>query len=53
MMQPETSRERYEEIEDFLDGRVVRHREYFKGNTKIVGVYNFHKKVINSLLTKK
>ena len=26
-------------------------REYFSSNTKIAGVYNFHKKVIKNLLT--
>ncbi len=51
-MMPELSKKkRYEEIEEFLEGRAVKHKEYFKTNTKIVGVYNFHKKVIKNLLT--
>ena len=49
---PESSRKnRHEEIMGFLEGRAVQHKEYFKGNTKIVGVYNFHKKVLQNLLT--
>ena len=38
------------EIQKFLDGRVVRNKAYFKSNTKIVGVYKFHKKVIDNLV---
>lgn len=51
MMPDESRKKRYEEINGFLEGRAARHKEYFKTNTKIVGVYNFHKKVIKNLLT--
>ena len=41
---------RYQQIKEFLDGRVIRNQDYFKSNTKIVGVYKFHKKVVDNLL---
>ena len=40
---------RYQQIKEFLDGRVIRNQDYFKSNTKIVGVYKFHKKVVDNL----
>lgn len=50
-LMPESSKQkRYKEIQKFLDGRVVRNKAYFKSNTKIVGVYKFHKKVIDNLV---
>lgn len=51
MMPDESRKKRYEEINGFLEGRAARHKEYFSSNTKIAGVYNFHKKVIKNLLT--
>lgn len=44
-----SKKKRYQELQKFLNDRVVRHKEYFKSNTKIVGVYNFHKKVVDNL----
>ena len=41
---------RYQQIKEFLEGRVIRNQHYFKSNTKIVGVYKFHKKVVDNLL---
>ena len=41
---------RYQQIKEFLDDRVVRNKDYFVSNTKIVGVYKFHKKVVDNLL---
>ena len=41
---------RYQQIKEFLDGIVKRNQDYFKSNTKIVGVYKFHKKVVDNLL---
>lgn len=40
---------RYQQLSDFLHGRVVRHREYFVSNTKICGVYTFLEKVVDNL----
>lgn len=33
-----------------MEGRMIRNKDYFKSNSKIVGVYNFHKKVIDYLV---
>lgn len=44
-----SKQKRYKELQEFVNGRVIRHKEYFKSNTKIIGVYNFHKKVIDNL----
>jgi len=40
---------RYEQLHDFLEGRALKHKEYFKGNPKICGTYDFLKKVIDNL----
>lgn len=49
-LMPESSKQkRYKELQEFLNGRVIKNKSYFKSNTKIVGVYNFHKKVIDNL----
>lgn len=49
LMTESSKKKRYQELQKFLNDRVVRHKEYFKSNTKIVGVYNFHKKVVDNL----
>ena len=41
---------RYKEIQEFMNGRVVKNKQFFQSNSKIVGVYNFHKKVIDNLV---
>ena len=41
---------RYKEIQEFINGRVVKNKQFFQSNSKIVGVYNFHKKVIDNLV---
>ena len=41
---------RYTEIQEFMNGRVVKNKQFFQSNSKIVGVYNFHKKVIDNLV---
>ena len=41
---------RYKEIQEFMNGRVVQNKQFFQSNSKIVGVYNFHKKVIDNLV---
>ena len=43
---------RYKEIQEFMHGRVVKNKKLFQSNSKIVGVYNFHKKVIDNLVKK-
>lgn len=40
---------RYQQLKEFMEGRMIRNKDYFKSNSKIVGVYNFHKKVIDNL----
>lgn len=32
---------RYKEIQEFMNGRVVKNKQFFQSNSKIVGVYNF------------
>lgn len=49
LMPEGTKKKKYKELQEFLNGRVIRNKDYFKSNTKIVGVYNFHKKVIDNL----
>ena len=41
---------RYKGIQEFMNGRVVKNKQFFQSNSKIVGVYNFHKKVIDNLV---
>ena len=41
---------RYKEIQEFMNGRVVKNKQFFQSNSKIVGVSNFHKKVIDNLV---
>lgn len=50
LMIDSSKRKRYEQLKDFLEKRAYRNKAYFINNTKIVGVYNFHKKVIDNLL---
>lgn len=40
---------RYKQLKDFMEDRVIRNKKYFASNTKITGVYNFLKKVIDNL----
>lgn len=42
---------RYKEIQEFMNGRVVKNKQFFQSNSKIVGVYNFHKKVIDNFIS--
>ncbi len=49
LMTESSKKKRYQELQKFLNNRVVKHKEYFRSNTKIVGVYHFHKKVIDNL----
>ena len=45
-----SKQKRYKELQDFLNRRAVKNKHFFNSNTKIVGVYNFHKKVIDNLV---
>lgn len=49
LMNPVPKQKRYEELSDFLHGRVVRHKEYFASNTKICGTYEFLRKIVDNL----
>ena len=40
---------RHIEIKELFNTRMTEHREYFASHTKIQGVYNFMKKIIDSL----
>lgn len=49
-LMPDMAKEkRYQQLKGFIDGRMIRNKNYFRSNTKIIGVYNFHKKVIDNL----
>jgi len=41
--------ERYQQLKDLFNIHMVKHKDYFKSNTKITGVYNFIKKVVDTL----
>lgn len=51
-MPEKAKRMRYETLSEFMHGRVVYHKDYFSGNGKITGVYNFLKDVIDKLPSK-
>lgn len=40
---------RYNELKEFFNNRARRNAEYFKSNSKIVGIYNFVKNVVDNL----
>lgn len=50
-MPDNVKKKRYSELSSFMHGRVVRHGEFFKGNGKITGVYDFLRDVVDSLST--
>lgn len=50
LMAEDSKQKRYKQLQEFLNGRVIRNESFFKSNTKIVGVYNFHKKVVDNLV---
>lgn len=50
LMVTSSKQKRYRQIKNCLEGRVIRNKKYFENNTKIIGVYNFHKKVIDNLM---
>ena len=40
---------RHAEIKDLFNNRMTKHKDYFKSNNKIVGIYKFLKKVVDTL----
>ena len=40
---------RCSELKELFNGRITEHKDYFKSNNKITGVYHFVKKVVDSL----
>ncbi len=40
---------RHTDIKNLFNNRMTRHKEYFKSNTRITGIYNFIKKVVDNL----
>ena len=49
LMPSVAKQKKYLQLQDFLNGRVIKNKDYFKSNPQIVGVYNFLKKVIDNL----
>ena len=49
LMIDDAKQKRYQQLREFINGRVIQNKHYFNSNTKIVGVYNFNKKVIDNL----
>ena len=50
LMSDTVKQKRYKQIIEFMDGRVKKNKNYFLSNSKIVGVYNFNKKVVDNLI---
>lgn len=40
---------RYTELNDLINKRMVAHKDYFKTNNKITGIYSFVKKIVDNL----
>lgn len=40
---------RYDELKDFFNTRAIRHQDYFKTHSKLIGVYNFIKNIVDNL----
>ncbi|MBB1078783.1 Abi family protein [Limosilactobacillus sp. STM2_1] len=51
-LMPDVSRkEKFKELKDFMEDRVLEHKEYFKNNSEIKSVYSFLYKIIDKLST--
>lgn len=50
LMIDDAKQKRYQQLNDFINGRAIKHKDFFMSNSKIIGVYNFHKKVIDNLI---
>ena len=37
----------FEELKDFFDNRIIKHKEYYKNNSILLSAYDFMKKVID------
>lgn len=44
-----TKRHRYSELKEFINNRVSRNAEYFTSHSKLLGIYSFIQKVVDSL----
>ena len=49
LIQETSKKKRYTELQSFMNTRVNRNPDYFKSNSKVIGVYEFLKKVIDNL----
>lgn len=49
LVQEIPKKKRFDQIKNFMEERVVRNKKYFINNQTIVGIYNFHKKVVDNL----
>lgn len=43
-------KKRFKQLKDFLNRRVIKHKDYFTSNTQIVGAYTFLNKLIDNLV---
>lgn len=50
LMAENAKRKRYKQIQNFMNDRIIRNANYFSSNSKIVGAYKFHKKVVDNLV---
>ena len=49
LMPEGAKKKRYEQLKNFMEDRVVRHKDYFEKHTQIAAIYKFHKKIIDNL----
>lgn len=49
----EATVQRFKELQDFMNGRVILHKDYFTSNPKLQGVYIFMKKLVDYLANDK
>ncbi len=49
LVQDTPKRFRFAQFKNFMEERVVRNKEYFVKNDQIVGIYKFHKKIVDNL----
>lgn len=48
LVSPQSKKNMFEKLKTFMDGRVVKHKDYFQ-NSKIKSIYTFLKKIIDKL----
>ena len=49
LMPSVAKQKKYLQLQEFLTGRAIKNKDYFKSNSQITGIYNFLKKVIDNL----